>query len=166
MALSWTDNSTRGLDMKFAIVLAGLVCATAAQADTGVDATIHQFGDAFSKGDVKAVKALHIARPVIIDEVGPHLWVGPKAFDGWLADLGKSEATEGKTDSQLVLSAPSREVVSGDRAYVIVPSTYTFKQKGKTWRETAQMTFVLTKVAADWKIAAWTWTGPEGVLVK
>lgn len=152
--------------MKVLIALATLVCASAAQADTGVDTTIRQFGDALNKGDVKAAKALYVAKPVIIDEVGPHLWTGPKAIDGWLADAAKSDAAEGKTDGQAALSTPTREVVSGDRAYVIVPSTYTFKQKGKTLRETAQMTFVLTKVSLDWKIAAWTWTGQEGVPVK
>ena len=151
--------------MKILIALAALVCASAAQADTGVNTTIRQFGDAFNKGDIKAAKALHVAKPVIIDEVGPHLWTGPKAFAGWLADLTKSEAAEGKTEGQVALSAPTREVVSGDSAYVIVPSTYSFKQKGKTFRETAQMTFVLTKVPSGWKIAAWTWTGPEGVPV-
>jgi len=152
--------------MKILIALAALVCASAAQADTGVDTTIRQFGDAFNKGDVKVAKALHVAKPVIIDEVGPHLWTGPKAFDGWLADVAKSDAAEGKTGGQAALSAPTREVVSGDRAYVIVPSTYTFRQKGKTLREAAQMTFVLTKVSSGWKIAAWTWTGQEGVPVK
>jgi ketosteroid isomerase-like protein len=151
--------------MKIVIAFAALACASAAQADTGVDTMIRQFGDAFNKGDVKAAKALHVAKPVIIDEVGPHLWTGPKAFAGWLADLAKSDAVEGKTDGQVALSAPTREVVSGDRAYVIVPSTYSFKQKGRTLRETAQMTFVLTKFSSDWKIAAWTWTGPEGVPV-
>ena len=151
--------------MKILIALAAMVCASTARADTGVDTTIRQFGDAFNKGDLKAAKALHVAKPVIIDEVGPHLWTGPKAFAGWLADLTKSEAAEGKTEGQVALSAPTREVVSGDRAYVIVPSTYSFKQKGKTFRETAQMTFVLTKVPSGWKIAAWTWTGPEGVPV-
>ena len=152
--------------MKILIALAALVCASAAQADTGVDTTIRQFSDAFNKGDVKAEKALYVAKPVIIDEVGPHLWTGPTAIDGWLADSAKSDAAEGKTDGRAALSAPTRELVSGDRAYVTVPSTYTFKQKGKTFRETAQMTFVLTKVSSNWKIAAWTWTGPEGVPVK
>jgi hypothetical protein len=41
-----------------------------------------------------------------------------------LADLSKSETAEGKSDGQVALKAPTREVVSGDKAYVIVPSTY------------------------------------------
>jgi ketosteroid isomerase-like protein len=149
-----------------AVTLALMFCASGAQADTGVEAAIQKFGEAFNKGDVKAAKALHVAKPVIIDELAPYLWSGSGAFDGWLADLGKSEKAEGKTEGTVTISAPSREVVAGDHAYVIAPATYSYKQKGKSWRETAQITFVLTKVAAAWKIAAWTWTGPDGVPVK
>jgi hypothetical protein len=142
-------------------------CCHAAQAgDAAVDSTIKKFGDAFNKGDVKTAKALHIAAPAIVDEVAPHYWSGPKAFDGWLADLAKSEAAEGKTDAVVALSAPTREVVSGAHAYVVVPSTYTFKQKGQTLREVAQMTFVLNKSKSGWKIASWTWTGAEGVPIR
>ena len=133
--------------------------------DAAVEAVIHQFSDAFNKGDVATARALHVAAPVIVDEPAPHLWTGPKAFDSWLAALGKEEAAQGKTEGTVAVAAPTREIVSGARAYVIAPSTYTFKQKGKTIRETAQMTFVLAKEASGWKIAAWTWTGPEGVPV-
>lgn len=144
-----------------------LLSASAANAgDTAVEATIQKFGEAFNKGDVATAKALHVAAPIIIDEVAPHIWTGAGAFDGWLADLGKSEAAEGKTDAVVSLSTPTREVVSGDHAYVIVPSTYTYKQKGGTYRAVAQMTFVLAKDTSGWKIQTWTWTGPEGVPVK
>jgi ketosteroid isomerase-like protein len=156
--------------MKPVIALAAvsvLLFASAAQAgDAAVDATIRQFGDAFNKGDVKAAKALHVAAPTIIDEFAPHSWSGPKAFDSWLADLTKSEAAEGKTGGQVAISTPTREVISGASAYVIVPATYTFKQKGGVIRETAQMTFVLAKQASGWKIRSWTWTGAEGIPVK
>jgi hypothetical protein len=144
-----------------------LLFASAAQArDAGAEATIRRFGEAFNKGDINAAKALHISAPTIIDEVAPYAWSGPKAFDSWLSDLGKSEASEGKTNGQVAIGAPTREVVSNGRAYVIAPSSYTFKQKGVTLREVAQMTFILTKETSGWKIASWTWTGPEGVPVK
>ena len=139
-----------------------LACAPAAYAaDAGVEATIREFAAAFNKGDMKAAKALNTAAPVIADEVPPHLWSGPTAFDSWGADLAKSEAAEGKSGGQVTIGTPTREVISGDHAYVVAPSTYTFKQKGKTMREIAQMTFVMAKEASGWKIAAWTWTGPE-----
>ncbi len=151
--------------MKSLIVLTGalllMAVPPAAAGDAGVETTIRQFADAFNKGDMKAAKALHIAAPTIIDEVAPHFWSGRKAFDGWGAELVKSEAAEGRTGGQVTIGAPTRETVSGDRAYVIAPSTYLFKQKGVTMRETAQMTFVLDKQKSGWKIATWTWTGPE-----
>ncbi|MGZ5929993.1 MAG: YybH family protein [Rhizomicrobium sp.] len=156
--------------MKICIALCGalfLACISAASAnDAAVDATISQFATAFNKGDMKAAKALHIASPIIIDEVPPHLWSGANAFDSWGADLAKSEAAEGKSGGQVTIGAPMREVVSGDHAYVIAPTTYTFKQKGMTMRETAQMTFALDKQAGGWKIASWTWTGPKAKPVR
>ena len=156
--------------MKFSFALAGallLGSMTAAYAnDAGIDVTIKAFADAFNKGDMKAAKALHVAAPVIIDEVPPHLWNGAGAFDQWGADLGKSEAAEGKSGGKVTIGVPTREVVSGDHAYAISPTTYTFQQKGKTMRERAQMTLALVKDGGQWKIASWTWTGPEAKPVK
>ena len=156
--------------MKIRAALSGalfLACVSAASAnDAAVDATISQFATAFNKGDMKTAKALHAGSPTIIDEVPPHLWSGPNAFDSWSAALAKSEAAEGKSGGQVKIGTPTRETVSGDHAYVIAPSSYTFKQKGMTMRETAQFTFVLDKDAAGWKIASWTWTGPEAKPVR
>lgn len=155
--------------MKIAIALSVILFSvSAAHAnDAAVDATIKAFGEAFNKGDMKAAKALHTTSPVIIDEVPPHFWSGAKAFDSWGADLGKSEAAEGRSGGQVTMGTPNREVISGNHAYVIVPTTYTFQQKGQTMREAAQMTLSLDKDAAGaWKIASWTWTGPEAKPVK
>lgn len=134
--------------------------------DAAVEATIRQFADAFNKGDMKAAKALHVAAPVIVDEVAPYSWSGPKAFDGWGADLGKAEAAEGKSGGKVTIGAPTRENIMGDHAYVIAPATYTFQQKGQTMRENSQITMVLTKDASGWKIASWTWTGPDAKPVR
>jgi ketosteroid isomerase-like protein len=147
-----------------ALFLAGISAASAN--DAAVDRAIGQFAAAFNKGDMKAAKALHTTAPVIVDEIPPHLWNGANAFDSWGADLAKSEAAEGKSGGQVTIGAPTREVVSGDHAYVVAPTTYTFKQKGMTMRETAQMTFALDKQAGGWKIASWTWTGPEAKPVR
>ena len=146
--------------------LAVLLAAPGARAgDVAVEALVRQFGVAFNAGDMKAAKALHVAAPTIIDEVAPHYWSGPGAFDSWSADLDRSEAAEGKTGGEVVLSVPSREVVSAESAYVVVPATFSFKQKGVAVREVAQMTFVLSREASGWKIRSWVWTGAEGVPV-
>ena len=51
--------------------------------------------------------------------------------------------------------------MSGDRAYVVVPANYTFRQKGKAVKETkATMTLALHKGAAGWRITGWSWAAP------
>ena len=152
----------------FALVVASvLLTAPAAQAgDAAVEAPIQRMMEGFNKGDIAAVKALHVASPTIIDEVAPFAWSGPKAFDAWLGDLVKSETVEGRSDGVVWFGAPIRETVVGDHAYVVTPCTYTFKQKGQTLRETGTTTFVLVKEASDWKIQTWTWGSPDAMPVK
>jgi hypothetical protein len=152
----------------------GLVClavcstaSAAAAANAELAAPIHQFIDAFNKGDGKTAGATHLAGGVsIIDEVPPYIWQGPKAFETWAADLTKNDAAAGITDEKVTLGAVTREVVSPQTAYVIVAATYSFKQKGVAMQEPAQMTFALKKDAGAWKIAGWTWTGPDPTPVK
>jgi ketosteroid isomerase-like protein len=146
----------------FACLAAFSTASAAAAANAQLEAPIHQFIDAFNKGDLKGAAAAHLASGVsIIDEVSPHIWQGPKAFGTWVADLAKNDKAAGISDEKVTLGAVTREVVSGQTAYVIVAATYSFKQKGVAMREPAQMTFALKKVATDWKIAGWTWTGPD-----
>lgn len=141
----------------------GLAAATdAAAADPQLAAPIQAFIDSFNKGDLKAAVATHTGDVAIVDEVAPHVWRGPGAVEAWAGDLAKDATAKGLTDQSVALSPATREVVSGDRAYVIVPAVYSFKDRGKAMREAAQMTFSLQKDAAGaWKINAWAWTGPE-----
>lgn len=157
--------------MKVRFALAGvtamITAAGAHASDSPVTAPIRTMVVAFNKGDVALAKSTHVAAPMIVDEpTAPFAWSGPNAFDQWLAALGKSEAKAGKTGGKVALGPFTRTSVMGDRAYVVVPSTYTFQQAKRTMRETGTMTFALVKQAADWKIQAWTWSSPEAVPVK
>ena len=155
--------------MRYAIILAATAAlsfsAAAHAGDAEVEKPIRQMEASFNKGDVAGAKAAHVAGPNIVDEVAPFHWSGKGSFDRWLASLSKSEKAEGKTDDVVALGAPLAEKVKGSHAYVVVPSTYTFKQGGKKLRETGTMTFALTKGKEGWKISAWTWASPEGVPV-
>jgi hypothetical protein len=155
-------RSTFALAAAWALLSAGAVHA----GDAAVEKPIRQMMAGFNTGDIASVKAAHVAAPSITDETHPFFWSGPQAFDAWLAQLTKNEAEEGKTDGAVWFGDPIRESVAGDHAYVFMPCTYTFKQKGQTLRETGTITFVLVKPAADWKIASWTWTSPEGQPMK
>jgi len=130
--------------------------------DPAVEAPIHNMMDGFNAGDIAAVKAVHVASPIIVDNVAPFRWSGPNAFDSWVADLAKAEAAEGKTDGSVLFGDPVDEVVDGDRAYVVTPSSYTFKQNGQTLRETGMVAFVLVKQGAEWKVESWSWASPAG----
>jgi ketosteroid isomerase-like protein len=143
------------------------IASAATAADAQLEAPIHQFIDAFNKGDVKGAAATHMATGVsIIDEAPPHIWQGPKAVETWAADLAKDGKASGMSDEKVTPGAVTREVVSGQTAYVVIGATFTFKQKGVAMREPGQMTFAMKKSGAAWKIAGWTWTGPDPTPVK
>ena len=144
--------------------LAG-AAASAQTADPQVMAPIQKFLDTFNKGDMAGAAAVHAADGdlVIIDEVPPYVWHGAKAFQAWSAALDADSKARKITEPMVVISAPTRMELTGDRAYVIVPAVFTFKQAGAAMRENAQMTFALKKGAAGWLIHGWTWSGPKPV---
>ena len=151
--------------------LAGLLLAVqpvaALAGDAALEAPINQFLAAFNKGDNAGAVASAVPTGVTItDEFAPYHWDGAKAFATWTANYETDAKAKGITEPAVKLGAPTRELVTGADAYVVSPAVYTFKQKGVAMREVAQMTFALNKGASGWKIAAWTWTGPNATPVK
>jgi hypothetical protein len=148
------------------VLCASLALGSAVQAqpiDPQVTAPITRFIETFNKGDVAGAAATHAsgADLVIIDEVAPYMWRGAKAFHEWLADLDRDAKAKSITDQQVTLGKVTRVESDGAWAYVVVPSVYTFKEKGVAMREQAQMTFALKKDPAGWSIHGWAWTGPR-----
>jgi ketosteroid isomerase-like protein len=140
-----------------------LGAAAVTSADEKPFATVQKFIDSFNKGDAAAAAATHSATPdlAIVDEVAPYQWIGAQAFQSWGAALEADAKKNGITEPGVTISAPTRELVSGDQAYLIVPTVYSFKQNGKPMSEKAQMTVVLKKGSGGWLIHSWTWTGPN-----
>ena len=148
----------RAIATAFCLVLAPAAAAHAAS-PPGPTATVSEFINSFNKGDAKAAEATHTADAVIIDEFAPHRWVGPGAFQAWSAALDKDGKAKGQSNQHVGLGKADRVLVDGDSAYVVVPATYTYKEKGKPIVETAHMAFSLAKGADGWKINGWTWAG-------
>ena len=147
-----------------AVVLACLatVATTSAHArDAAVEAPITKFVTAFNKGDVATAQTTMADSLTITDEVAPFTWSGADAFGKWGADYEVDAKAKGISEPSVTIGTPTRELVEGDHAYVIVPATYRFKQKGVKMAEVAQMTFSLARGAGGWKINGWTWTGPN-----
>ena len=141
-----------------ATVLLGTATIRAGAQD--VTAPIHQFLDGLNAGDDKAANAAYATGDIIIvDEIAPHSWSGPNAPQQWTADLEKHDAMMGVSDGVVKYDAPTRIETEADVAYVIVPTVYLYKERGKPMAEEAQMTFVLRRQSGAWKISGWVWSG-------
>lgn len=144
------------LALAFAMVL---FAAAPAAADDKKDVMVrvHQFVDGFNKGDPAAAAAC-ADETSILDEFPPHEWHGSGACLKWMGDYDADAKKNGITDGLVTLGAPKHLDVNGDRAYVVIPSSYTFKMKGKPMKETGSMfTFALHKGASGWRITGWSW---------
>lgn len=133
--------------------------------DAAVEAPIYRFLEAFNKGDTANAAATHAEDAHITDEFAPYFWGGHGVLNRWAADYAKDAQAKGITEPQVTLGEVTRELIEGDRAYVVVPSLYRYKLKGVAMAEVAQMTFALRRQPDGWKIVAWTWTGPDATPV-
>jgi ketosteroid isomerase-like protein len=135
-----------------------LSAAPASEDRADVVATIHQFGDAFNRGDGKAAMALCSEHAVIIDEFPPYLWSGTGCAK-WMDDYDANAKKNRITDGHVVLGAASHVDFTGNLAYVVMPIDYTFRMKGKPQREIGSLlTIVLEKSATGWQITGWSYS--------
>ena len=148
------------------VLIAGMLVAVAvsaaapAAAPGDLMAPIRQFIDGFNAGNTKSAFAAYAAGDVaIVDEFAPSRWLGPNAPKKWAADYDKHAAAFGVSDGKVTYGEPTRTEISGNFAYVIIPTVYLYKEHGKPTVEEGQMTYALRSGAGGWKITAWTWTG-------
>jgi ketosteroid isomerase-like protein len=147
--------------MKAAIigVFASFVSVTGAIAGATPVGTIHAFIDAFDRGDAAGAAATHAANVTIVDEMPPHVWSAPGAFQAWAGALMADAKASGQSGNKVTLGEVIRDQEEGDTAYVTMAATYSYDQKGAAMSEAARMVFALKKTAGDWKITAWAWAG-------
>lgn len=131
----------------------------AASEKRAVMAPVHQFIDGFNKGDTKHAIAAYADQTSIIDKFPPHEWHGADAYSKWADDYDADARMKGITDGIVTLGTPWHVDITGNRAYVVTPANYTFKQKGKPVKEiNSMMTLTLQKSGAGWRITGWAWT--------
>lgn len=148
----------------FAIAAAGilLMSQTAFASDASdVAATVQKYDDAFNKGDGASANALCTNDALILDDFAPHIWQGQKACSAWWDALGAHDQAEGNTGDIVKLGKPLHLSVTGDRAYAVYPTRYTYKKKGKPVLEHGEWTLVLQRSAGSWRIAGWAWAMQE-----
>ena len=121
-------------------------------------AVVHQYMDSFNRGDVKAMAATCAVPMSILDGMAPHVWHGPTASEDWYRDAMTEGEHLGATGYSVVLGEPLHVQITGDSAYVVVPTTMSFKVHGRQVTQSgATFTVALHKVNDGWRIASWAW---------
>jgi ketosteroid isomerase-like protein len=124
-----------------------------------VMAAVNRFVDGYNKSDAKLLAGACAEQTSIIDEFPPHEWHGAGACLAWMKDYDIDAKKNGITDGVVTLGKASHVDVTGDRAYVVIPSNYTYKQKGVPMKEVGSaFTFALRKGASGWGIIGWSWS--------
>jgi ketosteroid isomerase-like protein len=138
-----------------AILLVGLLMAGSALASDESDilAVINQWND---PDEAKQVAAC-TADAFVVDDFPPYVWSGPNACGQWARDYDASRQKIGMTNAGGTVGKPQRLLISPNRAYAVVPTTFAYTRQGKVVNSTATVTFVLHKTKAGWRIFSWTW---------
>jgi hypothetical protein len=154
--------SLRNFWFKISLALAAGVFASLAAAATDkmdVMVTVHQFVDSFNKGDVKTAITSCATQTSIIDEFAPYAWNGAGACAKWIDDYDVDAKKNGISGGIVKLGEPWHVDITADRAYVVIPANYTFKEKGKVVKESKSViTIALQKGDGGWRITGWTWS--------
>jgi ketosteroid isomerase-like protein len=142
----------------FALAVAVLAAGPAAATDKAdVMALVHHWVDAFNNGDMKSMAAACADQTSIIDDFPPHVWNGTGACDKWSSDFQAFVKSGGDTDPAVTIGKPWHIIVTADYAYVVAPTTFSFKHKGKPVTDGGVLTVTLQKGAADWRMTGWAW---------
>jgi ketosteroid isomerase-like protein len=122
-------------------------------------AAVHQYIDAFNNGDLTGMAAVFAFPGSILDAFPPHSWQGPSAVQDWYRAVLADGEKHGASDVFVTLGDATRDDVTGDSAYVVVPSTVSFAVAGKQVTQSgAFFTAALRRLPEGWRIAAWAWS--------
>lgn len=120
---------------------------------------IRQYVEGFNVGDVNRAFAACTDPMIIMDEIPPFAWSGEGAAQRWVTDFVAHAAAKQITSGIVTLGEPRHVEIAGDRAYVVVPADYDFKQGGEPVAKTnCWLTVSLLLTSAGWRITGWTWS--------
>jgi len=137
-------------------ILLAAIAAVAAPAHASEQANVMSLIAAYN--DHGYTPKLCAPEASIIDDFGQHAWLGPKACADWLNAFSAFMKTENIASPKVTLGKPEHVAVDGNRAYAVIPATFSYQQKGKAMTEKGTWTFALQKMAGGWRIGAWTWS--------
>ena len=125
-------------------------------------AAVTRFVDGYYKSDAKVLASACAEQTSILDEFPPHEWHGAGACLTWMKDYDTDAKKNGISDGVVTLGKPSHVDVTGDRAYVGIPTNYTYKQKGTPMKEVGSaFAFALQKGTTGWRITVKEYSSPS-----
>ncbi|MGH6986829.1 MAG: nuclear transport factor 2 family protein [Caulobacteraceae bacterium] len=143
-----------------ALALFAMLPGTALAGGKDPMAVVQKYLAAFNTGDRAAAAALCARDAVVIDDFPPYVWRGVNTCTTWWDALGAYDQTQGiGPPSEVKQSgAPWRLSVADDRAYIVLPVTYDYAQRGQPVVEAGSIwTIALEKTASGWLISGWSW---------
>ena len=147
----------RKLVIALAISLVAVGRSAAASEETAVMMPVQQFIEGFNKSDAKMATAACTEEALIIDDFPPHVWHGAGVVSKWFQAYEAYAKAHSITEAVITLGKARHVDVTGAVAYVVVPTTFRFKNKTEVVNDTGVMTLVLHKATKGWQIAAWSW---------
>ena len=144
------------------IYFASLVTAQALSPDeTEVLSRIQQTIDAANRNIDSAPASNFMPSVVLVDDLAPYVFQGPAAdaILEWRNAYDADSVKNSITDFSMQLLKPRRVEVSGDRAYIVLPAVYSFKQRLKPMQKRGTITATLERLDKKWLIATWSWAG-------
>ena len=144
------------------MLLIALVCvpASAGASDNGaVIGVIDNAVSSFNKGDAKTWETLCTTPASIISNIAPFQYYGATACADWWSAHAAYDKKNGISHEVATLATPWHVEVIGDRAYAAIPTSFSYKQKGKTIKTSGNvLTVALHKTAAGWLMTGWSWS--------
>src|SRR5262245_61964259 len=105
---------------------------TSLTADTSEPtSTVRSYIDGFNNGDPDAMSKLCADPMSILDGMAPHVWHGPNATADWYREVLIEGEHLGASGYNVELAEPTHNNITGDAAYVVFPTTMTFKLQDK-----------------------------------
>jgi hypothetical protein len=146
------------LTLVIALAFANNSPSTFASDKTDVVDAVNRYLNNLDTDTIQTAVAMCDAEVSILDEFPPHAWHGPTACADWYKGLLAYNKKSGITDGDATLGKAWTVDVTGDRAYFVTPMTYTYKQNGKSVKETATFSVALKRTEAGWRITSWAYS--------
>jgi hypothetical protein len=94
---------------------------------------------------------------VIIENFPPFLFTGLDAFERWRDGFRAHAARNGLSDLEHRFGEPQDFARDGERAYFVLPTTWTGLTHGRPFSEDGGWAFVLDQSTGAWKIRSYAW---------